>query len=179
MNHFSNARRRVRLLTAVLGLGYSAALLAQPLPYLGRWLPDEKTEAHGTQAQGGARLSIDDARLSWRGPDRAQPACVQEFVRHQEKPGTVYANGQGKRFVASASGSFPTFLLKIVANACGGSVDHVRISFPLAYSKDQMELIEYAQGKPVSARRFHRKVQALQPGRTGSPADPVRPPVRP
>lgn len=154
-------RRRLRLLAnvagVILGLGHGAALLAQtsplPLPYAGSWLLDDPA----APSNAATRLTIDGARLSLRGRDRSQPACVQDFVQQKEKPGTVYANGQGKRFVASASGSFPTFLLKIGTSTCGGAVDHVRISFPLPYNKDQMEFIDYAQGKPLSARRFHRK----------------------
>lgn len=146
---------RAHLAALAVGLGCAPSLLAQPLPYLGRWLPDDPP---ATQASA-ASLHIDDATLTWRGPDKAAPSCVQPFEMKKEKPGTVYTDGRGRKFVAGSLGSLPTYLLTLGANACGGA-DEVRVSFPLVYDIDHIEFIEYVKGKPVSSRRFHRQPDA-------------------
>jgi hypothetical protein len=151
MKHGLGPARRVKLLALVLGLGlgYGAPLLAQPLPLAGRWLPDE----------GGSStvLTIKDGKLSWREPKTSAPACVRPFVLKKEIPGTVYTNGQGTKFVAGVPGSIPTYLLKLEPGACGSAGDEVRISFPLIYDTNHIELIDYVAGKPAGVRRFHRK----------------------
>jgi hypothetical protein len=138
------------VLFLVLALGVSPFLLAEPLPYTGQWVPD-------AQASSDWILTIKDTDLSWRGPAGSAPSCVQAFELKKEKPGTVYIDGRGKRFVAGSLGSLPTYLFKLGPNTCGGPADEVRISFPLVYDTRHIELIEYAGGKPLTVRRLHRK----------------------
>ena len=139
----------MKVLASVLGLVCGVPVLAQPLPLAGRWLADAGNPA--------AVLTIKDGNLSWREPKTSSPACVRPFELRKERPGTVYTNGQGTRFVAGAPGSIPTYLLKLAPGACGSAGDDVRISFPLIYDTNHIELIDYVAGKPVSVRRFHRK----------------------
>jgi hypothetical protein len=140
-------------LAAVLGLGCAAPILAQPLPFAGRWLPDDRAAAPGSYAL----LTIEGETISWRGPDSSTPGCVQQFALKKEKPGAVYVDGRGKKFLAGVPGSIPTYLLTLRASTCGGLAEEVRISFPLVYDTRHIELIEYVGGKPVTSRRFRRK----------------------
>jgi len=153
MSYFSNSRCAAHLLAVVAGLACSPSLLAQPLQFAGRWIPDD----HLTAPADYAMLTIENGRLSWGGLTKSPPTCVRQFVLQQEQPGTMYADGRGTKFIAGVAGSLPTFLLKIGASTCRGVEDAVRISFPLAYDRDRMELIDYAKGKPIATRRFHRK----------------------
>ena len=144
---------RARLLAIVLGLGCAQPVLAESLPFVGRWLPDDPPQAQAA----GAILVIKDASLSWSGPNKSAPACIQQFALKKENPGTVYIDGHGTKFVAGVPGSIPTYLLKLSANTCGSPDQEVRIRFPLIYDTNHIEFLEYANGKPVSSRRFHRK----------------------
>jgi len=134
----------------------AANVSAQPhgLPFAGRWLRD---------AQAGAPprypvLVIDKDSMTWRGADKSVPDCVQPFTLRPEQPGSVYADGRGRKFVAGAKGSFPTYLLDVGAGTCGsGAGAQARISYPLAYDVAHIEFIDYANGKPVGVRHFHRK----------------------
>jgi hypothetical protein len=152
MNIFLNPGRRARLLAILFGLGCTPALHAAPLPFAGRWLPDDSQAAEAPATI----LTIKDASLSWRGPDKSAPACTREFVLRTEKPGTVYRDGRGTRFVAGAKGSLPTYLLQLGAGNCDSPADEMRISYYLVYDIKHIEVIEYAKGKPVSSRRFHK-----------------------
>jgi hypothetical protein len=152
MNIFLNPGRRARLLAILFGLGCTPALHAAPLPFAGRWLPDDSQAAEAPATI----LTIKDASLSWRGPDKSAPACTREFVLKTEKPGTVYRDGRGTRFVAGAKGSLPTYLLQLGAGNCDSPADEMRISYYLVYDIKHIEVIEYAKGKPVSSRRFHK-----------------------
>jgi hypothetical protein len=96
----------------------------------------------------------------------------------------VYLDGRGRKFVAGVPGSIPTYLLNIVGGNCRGIEDQVRISYPLIYDVNHIEVIEYVKGKPASSRRFHRKpdpVKPAGPARSGSrgahpdPRSPGRP----
>jgi hypothetical protein len=130
--------------------------VAQPhgLPFAGRWLRDEQPGARPRYPV----LVIDKDSMTWRGADKATPDCVQPFTLRPETPGSVYTDGQGRKFVAAAKGSFPTYLLDLGAGSCGaGAGAQVRISYPLAYDVAHIEFIDYANGKPVGVRRFHRK----------------------
>lgn len=149
---------RARRFAIALGLGWAAAASAAfaaetaGLPFAGRWLRD---------AQPGAQprypvLVVDAGRMTWRGADKSVPDCVQPFVLHPEKPGTVYTDGRGRKFVAGAKGSFPTYLLDVGASSCGGAGAQARISYPLPYDAQNIEFIDYVGGKPVGVRRFHR-----------------------
>ena len=144
---------RTRLLCACLGLAAAPAVLAQTLPFAGRWLLDDPAQAQG----GYTVLDIKDGRMRWSGPDKSAPACVQEFAPKIEKPGTVYRDGRGTRFVAGAKGSLPTYLLTLRSGSCGRADEDVRISYPLVYDTRHIEVIEYVNGRPVSSRHFHRK----------------------
>jgi len=155
----SNLKAAARLCAVVAGLGCSPALLAQDLLFTGRWVPDDQAAAPGAYAV----LAIEAARMSWHGAKTAPPGCGRDFTLQAEKPGTEYADGRGTRFVAGTAGSLPTYLLKVTASTCGGKEDAIRISFPRAYDRAHMELVQYVQGKPVSARRFHRAL-AKSPG---------------
>lgn len=143
-------RCRARLFAFVLGLACAAPLLAAPLPLHGRWLPDEP-EA------GRAVLTIKEATLSWRGRNPPAPACAQDYVLIKERPGTVYTDGRGTKFVAGSPGSIPTYLMTLGAGTCGTPGEQVRVRFPLIYDINHIEFIEYAAGRPVNARRLHRK----------------------
>ena len=149
MKSFLRSRRRARVLATVLGLCCGPSVVAEPLPFTGRWLVDDHPEAQA--------LHIKDASMAWREPHKSAPACVRQFALKKEKPGTVYTDGRGRKFVAGALGSMPTYLLKLDAGTCGSAADEMRISFPLVYDINHIELIEYALGKPVGARRLHRK----------------------
>lgn len=147
-----------RWLAPLVALACAPSALAQPLPsplpFAGRWLLDQ-----GAQAQPAYTvLTVKGERLSWSGP-AASPACVQEFVVKQEKPGTVYVDGRGTRFVAGMQGSIPTYLLQLRSSTCGGSGAgaEMRIRYPLVYDVSHIEIIDYVNGKPVSARRFRRQ----------------------
>jgi hypothetical protein len=140
-----------RLVAVVAGLGCSASVLAEPVPFAGRWLADDQAASPYTT------LTIKGDTLSWHGPDKSVPKCVRKFAVQQEKPGTVYTNAHGTKFVAGFKGSIPTYLLQLDAGTCGSDSSAVRISYPLIYDTQHIELIEYAAGKPVGARRFHRK----------------------
>lgn len=156
MNHFSSPGCRALpavVLVLVLGLGCAAPVLAQSFPLKGRWLLETSSEEPASHPN----LTIADGRMSWTGPARSVPPCVQQFVVKKENPGTVYTDGHGTRFVAGVPGSIPTYLLTVSASTCGGVGEDVRIRFPLVYDTDNIELIEYANGKPLSVRRFHRK----------------------
>jgi hypothetical protein len=134
-----------------LVLGCASPALAEPLTFHGRWLPDEN------QDDAYASLTIKDSTIAWRGPDKSAPACVRGFVQQKERPGTVYRDGRGTKFVAGAPGSMPTYLLLLGPGSCGSPGEQVRVSFPLVYDINHIEFIEYVAGKPVSARRLHRK----------------------
>jgi hypothetical protein len=148
-----SSRWRARLLAIACGLGAVPAVPAQPLPFAGEWLRDAPPGAPASYPG----LNIQDGSIAWSSPGKSMPACVQQFALKQEKPGTVYADGRGTRFVAGAKGSLPTYLLHLSGSTCSGVEDEVRISFPMVYDKDHIEFIEYANGRPISARRFHRK----------------------
>jgi hypothetical protein len=140
------------MLAFLLGLGCAASVLAEPLPFAGRWLLDDQ-EAQADHTI----LTIKAGSMTWSGPNKSGPGCVQEFSLKKEVPGTVYVNGRGTRFVAGALGSLPTYLLTLGAGTCGNLNDEVRISFPLVYDRRHMELIEYQSGKPLASRRFRKK----------------------
>jgi len=152
MKRFSRPAYRT-LLALVLGLDCAQSALAQSLPFKGRWLLDDQP---GTQATY-TSLTIKDASMSWRGPDKSTPPCTQEFTLKKEAPGTTWVNGRGTKFIAGVTGSLPTYLLQLSANGCAGGAQEVRISYPLVYDTTHIELIDYANGKPVSSRRLHRK----------------------
>src|SRR4051794_7296987 len=95
---FSSARRWARLFAIVLGLGAAPSLLAQPLPFTGRWLLDDRSPTPAPYTV----LSIKGERMSWSGPDKSAPRCVQEFVLKKETAGSVYLDGRGIKFVAGA-----------------------------------------------------------------------------
>ena len=144
----------MRRLAIVLALGAVTLCAwthaaAQPRPLAGRWVPDDP-EAQATL------LTIKDMTLSWREGGRARPACVRPFALLAERPGTIYVDGRGTKFVAGAPGSIPTYLLRLEPGACGVAGDLVRISFPLIYDTAHIELIEYAGGRQAGVRRFHR-----------------------
>jgi hypothetical protein len=141
------------LLAMLAGLGCAAPALAQPLPFAGRWLLDD---GPGPQAAY-TRLSIEDGRMTWTGPGKATPPCVQAFVLKPERPGTVYVDGRGTRFLAGVKGSIPTWLLQLRSSSCGRTGEDTRVRYPLVYDTRHIEVIGYVNGKPVSARRFHRK----------------------
>ncbi|WP_141834991.1 hypothetical protein [Herbaspirillum sp. SJZ107] len=145
---------RTRLLAMAAGLGCALSVLAQDTPFAGRWLLDEQP---GAAAAAYPVLTIKGDRMSWGGPTRSAPACVQQFVLQNEKPGTMYVNGRGTKFIAGVAGSLPTYLLKLRANGCAGGADAVRIIYPTVYGSRQIEVLEYVNGKVVSARRLHRK----------------------
>lgn len=155
---FTTWKSVAQLCTAAVGLGCSPALSAQELLFTGRWVPDMQAATPGAYAV----LTIEAARMSWHDASMTSPGCSRNFALQPEKPGTEYADGRGTRFVAGTAGSLPTYLLKVTASTCGGKEDAIRISFPRAYDRAHMELIQYVQGKPVSARRFHRAL-AKQP----------------
>lgn len=144
----------MRSVVALLfGLACAPAVLAQSLPFAGKWLLDEDPKTPAAYMV----LRIEDGRLRWTGPARATPECVQEFVLKEEKPGTVYVDGRGTRFVAGLKGSIPTYLLQLRASTCGRAGETTRIRYPLVYDIQHIEVIGYVGGKPVSARRFHRQ----------------------
>jgi hypothetical protein len=139
-----------RLLTLLAGLACAPAALAQSVPFSGRWLLEDGSAAQAVYTT----LTVKGERLSWSGPDKSAPGCVQEFVVKQEKPGTVYVDGRGTKFVAGVKGSIPTYLLQLRTSTCGGIGEDLRIRYPLVYDTGHIELIEYVNGKPVSSRRF-------------------------
>jgi hypothetical protein len=153
----SNPVCRVRLLAMVIGLGlglsFTAPLLAQTLPFSGRWLLEHPAQAQEPYAV----LSVKGNSLAWSAANKRAPTCVQQFEVKPEKPGTVYTDGRGTRFVAGAPGSIPTYLLKLGAGTCPGIEEEVRIRYPLVYDTRHIEIIEYVKGKPVSSRRFSKK----------------------
>jgi hypothetical protein len=153
MNDLFSSRCRARLLALLFGLGCAPSVLAQSLPFTGRWLPDDRPEAQVSWTS----LTIKGERMTWSGPNKSAPTCVQEFVLKKENPGTVYVDGRGIKFVAGAKGSIPTYLLQLRTSTCGRIGEDIRISYPLVYDTRHIELIEYLNGKPVSSRRFHRK----------------------
>jgi hypothetical protein len=147
------ARCRAPLLALLLGLGAASSLHAEPLPFAGRWQADDHVETQAPYTL----LTIKGDTMSWSGPDKSVPKCVRQFALRKEKPGTVYTNAHGTKFVAGAPGSIPTYLLQLSPGTCGSAGEEVRINYPLIYDTRHIELIDYATGKPVSARRFHRK----------------------
>lgn len=148
-----HTRRGLRLLALIAGLGCTSSVLAQAVPFSGRWLLDNPPKNQAVYTT----LTIKDTSMSWHGQDQSvPPPCVQQFVLQQEPAGTVYANGRGTKFIAGVAGSLPTYLLKIGSGTCAGIEDAVRISYPLVYDVAHIEVIEYVKGKPVTSRRFHR-----------------------
>jgi hypothetical protein len=146
---------RYRFAVLLSALACAPALAAQPptaARFEGRWLPDVAPDAQATVAG----FAIKGAKIAWTGARKPAPKCVQPFVLKPEVPGTQYTDGRGTRFIAGVAGSLPTYLLALNPSTCGSGADTARISFPLVYDRDHIELIEYAGGKPVSARRFHR-----------------------
>lgn len=148
--NFFRSGSPAHLLVLALGIGCLPSLCAQTLPFAGRWLLDAPP---GT-SPAYTRLTIKDTTLSWAGPTKSAPTCVQQFTVKKEKPGTEYLNGHGTRFIAGVRGSLPTFLVHVTASTCGNVDEDVRISFPLVYDLNHIEVIEYVKGKPVSSRRF-------------------------
>jgi hypothetical protein len=144
-------KRWLALLAGLAGLACSTPVLAQSLPFAGRWLLDERPDAPAAYT----RLTVKGESMRWSGP-AASPSCVQAFVVKQEKPGTVYVDGRGTRFVAGMKGSIPTYLLQLRTSTCGGIGDDVRIRYPLVYDTTHIEVIEYVNGKPVRSRRFRK-----------------------
>lgn len=144
----------MRLLALVVSLGCASSVLAQDVPFSGRWLLDEQA---GAAAAAYPILTIKGDTLSWSGPNKSAPRCAQQFVLQKERPGTTYANAHGTKFIAGVPGSLPTYLLKLSSNNCDGGADAVRISYPTVYGTRQIEVIEYVNGEPLSARRLHRK----------------------
>jgi hypothetical protein len=146
-----------RLVVVMAGLGCSTSLLAEPkpepVPFAGRWLADDHADAQSPYTT----LVVKDDTIAWHGPDKSVPRCVRQFTLLKEKPGTVYVNARGTKFVAGAKGSIPTYLLQLDGGTCGSVSSAVRINYPLIYDTQHIELIDYAAGKPVGARRFHRK----------------------
>jgi hypothetical protein len=142
---------RSALLALALGPGCASSSMAEPLTFHGRWVPDDD------QAAPYASLTIKASTIAWRGPEKSAIPCVRDFVQKKERPGTVYRNGRGTKFVAGALGSMPTYLLTLNPGSCGSPGEEVRISFPLVYDINHIEFIEYVAGKPVSAVRLHRK----------------------
>jgi len=145
------------LLAVLLGLACAPPVLAQSLPFDGKWLLDEDPKA---PAAAYTVLNIADNTMTWTGPVKSTPKCVQEFALKEEKPGTVYVDGRGTRFVAGAKGSLPTYLVQLRASTCGRAGETTRIRYPLVYDTRHIEVIGYVGGKPVSSRRFHRKPDA-------------------
>jgi hypothetical protein len=144
-----------RLVAVVAGIGFSASVLAEPVPFAGRWLADD-ADSHAESPY--TTLTVKGDTMAWHGRDKSVPRCVRQFAVQQEKPGTVYTNARGTKFVAGAKGSIPTYLLQLDAGStCGSASLAVRINYPLIYDTQHIELIEYAAGKPVGVRRFHRK----------------------
>ena len=141
------------LLVAVLGLGLAPAVLAQSLPFTGRWLLDDGSAASAPYTS----LTVKGGSMTWSGPGKPAPKCVQEFVLKTEKPGTVYVDGRGTKFLAGVKGSIPTYLLQLRTSTCGRAGEDVRIRYPLVYDTRHIEVIEYVGGKPVSSWRFRRK----------------------
>jgi len=141
------------LFAVLLGLACAPAALAQSLPFAGKWLLDEDPKAPAAYTV----LTIEGSTLTWTGPARSTPKCVQEFALKEEKPGTVYVDGGGTRFVAGLKGSIPTYQLQLRSSTCGRAGETTRIRYPLVYDTRHIEVIGYVAGKPVSARRFHRK----------------------
>jgi len=147
------SRCRAQLLALLLGLGALSSLHAESLPFAGRWHADD-----GPEPQAGyTTLVIRGDTMSWHAKDKSLPRCDRQFTLKKERPGTVYTNARGTKFIAGAPGSIPTYLLQMSPGTCGSPGDQVRINYPLIYDTRHIELIEYATGKPVSARRFHRK----------------------
>jgi hypothetical protein len=144
-------------LAFLLGLGCASPVLAQPLPFAGRWLLDAPADAQPATQAAYTVLSIKDDRLRWSGPDKSVPACEQEFELKKEKPGTVYLDGRGTKFLAGFPGSIPTYLLTLRSSGCGRAGEDLRIRYPLIYDTQHIDVIEYVGGKPVSSRRFRRK----------------------
>jgi len=147
------SRGRAQLLALFLGLGAMSSLQAEPMPFAGRWQVDDDTEPQA----GYTTLVVKGDTMSWHGKDRSLPKCVRQFTLKREKPGTVYTNARGTKFIAGAPGSIPTYLLQMSPGTCGSAGEEVRINYPLIYDTSHIELIEYASGKPASGRRFHRK----------------------
>jgi hypothetical protein len=140
-----------RLVAVVAGLGCSASALAEPVPFAGRWLADDQGASSYTN------LTVKGNTISWHGPDKSVPKCVRQFAVQQERPGTVYTNAHGTKFIAGFKGSIPTYLLQLDGGTCGSGSSAVRINYPLIYDTQHIEVIEYAAGKPVGVQRFHRK----------------------
>jgi hypothetical protein len=153
MKNLFGCRWRARLPAMLFGLACTPSVLAQSLPFTGRWLLDDDPEAQAAYTV----LTIKGERLSWSGPNKSAPGCVQEFVVKKENPGMVYVDGRGTKFIAGVKGSIPTYLLQLRTSTCGRIGEEVRIRYPLVYDTRHIELIEYVNGKPVSSRRFHRK----------------------
>jgi hypothetical protein len=101
-------------------------------------------------------LIIKDMTLAWREGKQKTPACVRPFALVPERPGTIYLDGRGTKLVAGAKGSIPTYVLKLAPGDCGVAGDVVRVVFPLIYDTAHIELIQYANGRPVDVQRFHR-----------------------
>jgi len=154
MKHCLNRGWQAHLLAVVVGLGCAPSVPAQDLPFAGRWLLDEQP---GAAPSAYPVLTIKGDTLSWGGPTKSAPKCAQQFVLQKERPGTMYTNAHGTKFIAGFPGSIPTYLLKLSTNNCAGGADAVRISYPMVYGTRQIEVLEYLNGKAVSARRFHRK----------------------
>jgi hypothetical protein len=137
----------------LLGFACAPPVLAQTLPFTGRWLLDEDPQAPAAYTV----LTIKGESMTWSGPDKATPTCMQEFLLKQERVGTVYIDGRGTRFLAGVKGSIPTYLLQLRSSTCGRIGEETRIRYPLVYDTRHIEVIGYVNGKPVSSRRFHRK----------------------
>jgi hypothetical protein len=141
------------LFALLCGLACAPAVMAQAPPFAGRWLLDDDPGPKAAYTV----LSIEGESMRWSGPDKATPPCVQEFVLKPERPGTVYVDGRGTRFLAGVKGSIPTWLLQLRSSTCGRAGEETRIRYPLVYDTQHIEVIGYVKGKPVSSRRFHRR----------------------
>ena len=145
-------------LALVLGVARAAAPAApapapeaRPPAYIGHWKADGDAAPDMP-----AILSLEGATLALRPKPKARPVCKGAFALQPEKPGTVYRNAEGRKFVAGSLGSLPTFLLNIEPGTCPVTASQWRISFPLPYDRRHMELIEYQGGRATGSRRYVR-----------------------
>jgi hypothetical protein len=138
-------------LCLTLNCAPAAQAQAETPQFLGHWKSDNPASTAPD-----AVLTIEGATVSWHPKRGAKPMCSGTFALQAEKPGTVYLDAHGRKFVAGMIGSLPTFLLKVDPGTCGGGADAWRLSFPRAYDRRHMELTEYRNGRAIAFRKMQR-----------------------
>lgn len=107
-------------------------------PFEGRWKGADPV-AESVYGE----LAIRRSTMSWGGQGRSRVRRVGKFALQEDAADTM-------------NGTQPTYRLDVRVAGRGHERDRLKLSFPLAGNADDMDMIEYREGKPVRRMRFRR-----------------------